>query len=256
MTSSKNHALCHTSQSRARSRFLVSFIALLGLLVFPPAAPSHAQENGQKPSPPAKEIGKPATVTSSPTAAPGTTATTNWQSLFDGKSLAGWKETDFAGRGGVKVESGKMLLESGVMTGVTWTNELPRMDYELSLEAMRVEGSDFFCGLTFPVGKDLCSFIAGGWGGGVVGLSSIDNEDAAHNETTQYMNFTNEKWFAIRIRVTKTKIEAWIDSDKVVNLETEGKKISIRAEMELSQPLGIASWSTAAALRNIRIRSL
>jgi len=250
MTSSKNHTLCHSSQTPARSRFLLIFIALSGLVGFPPAVPSHAQEKGQKPSPPVKEIGKPATVTSSPT------ATTNWQSLFDGKSLAGWKETDFAGRGGIKVESGKMLLESGVMTGVTWTNELPRMNYELSLEAMRVEGSDFFCGLTFPVGKDPCSFIVGGWGGGVVGLSSIDNEDAAHNETTQYMNFTNEKWFAIRIRVTKTKIEAWIDSDKVVNLETEGKKISIRAEMELSQPLGIAAWSTAAAVRNIRIRTL
>ena len=253
MTSSKNHALCNGSETRARSRFLVIFISLSGLLVFPPATPSHAQENGQEPSPPAKQIGKSATVKSAPTAA---TTATNWQSLFDGKSLAGWKETDFAGRGGVKVESGKMLLESGVMTGVTWTNKLPRMDYELSLDAMRVEGSDFFCGLTFPVGKDPCSFIVGGWGGGVVGLSSIDNEDAAHNETTQYMNFTNEKWFAIRIRVTKNKIEAWIDSDKVVNLETEGKKISIRAEMELSQPLGIACWSTAAAVRNIRIRSL
>jgi 3-keto-disaccharide hydrolase len=142
------------------------------------------------------------------------------------------------------------------MTGVTWTNDLPRMNYEISLEAMRVDGSDFFCGLTFPVGEEPCSFIVGGWGGGVVGLSSIDNEDAAHNETTQYMNFTNGKWFAIRVKVTKTRIEAWIDSDKVVNLETEGKKISIRPEVELSKPLGIASWSTAAALRNIRIRRL
>jgi len=181
-----------------------------------------------------------------------------WQSLFDGRTLTGWKETAFAGRGAVKVENGKLILESGVMTGVTWTNEhdLPRMDYEISLEAMRVDGSDFFCGLTFPVGPEPCSFIVGGWGGGVVGLSSVDNEDAAHNETTQYLNFENGKWFAIRVKVTKSRIEAWIDSDRVVNLETEGKKLSIRAEVELSKPLGIASWSTAAALRNIRVRRL
>ena len=53
----------------------------------------------------------------------------------------------------------------GYMTGITWTNEMPRMGYEISLEAMRVEGSDFFCGLTFPVGKDYLSLIVGGWGG-------------------------------------------------------------------------------------------
>ena len=226
------------------ARFHLARIALAASISM--IVSSQAQEKVSKPAPPPKEAA----------AAKTGTGNTNWQSLFDGKSLAGWKETDFAGRGGVKVESGKMLLESGIMTGVTWTNDLPHMDYELTLEAMRVEGSDFFCGLTFPVGQDPCSFIVGGWGGGVVGLSSIDNEDAAHNETTQYMNFTNGKWFAVRIKVTKARIEAWIDSDRVVNVETEGKKFSIRAEMELSKPLGIASWSTAAALRNIRVRRL
>lgn len=61
---------------------------------------------------------------------------------------------------------------------------MPVMNYELSLEAMRVDGSDFFCGLTFPVGSNFCSFIVGGWGGGVVGLSSLNSEDASQNETT------------------------------------------------------------------------
>src|SRR5688572_30785560 len=43
-------------------------------------------------------------------------------SLFDGKSLQGWAISDFAGRGEVKVEEGKIILGNGVMTGVTWTN--------------------------------------------------------------------------------------------------------------------------------------
>src|SRR5262245_58340085 len=72
-------------------------------------------------------------------------------SLFDGRTLAGWAITDFAGHGEVSVEDGKLILGNGVMTGVTWTNALPRMNYEISLEAMRVEGNDFFCALTFPV---------------------------------------------------------------------------------------------------------
>lgn len=192
---------------------------------------------------------------------PPSTAATNaaaWKSLFDGKTLASWKATDFAGRGEVTVRDGKIVLESGHMTGITWTNvnDLPRMNYEISLEAMRVEGGDFFCGLTFPVGKDPCSLVVGGWGGGVVGLSSLDSQDAANNETTRYMTFQNGRWYLIRLRVTDTKIEAWIDADKVVDVATADKAISVRIEMEESKPLGIASWSTTAALRNLKLRPL
>ena len=30
--------------------------------------------------------------------------------------------------------------------------------------------------------------IVGGWGGGVVGMSSLNGKDAARNETTQYVS--------------------------------------------------------------------
>src|SRR5262245_55401841 len=119
------------------------------------------------------------------------TLTNNWQQLLDGKSLKGWAITDFAGHGEVKTEGDSIILGEGVMTGITWTNDLPKMNYEISLEAMRVEGSDFFCALTFPVNEDPCSLIVGGWGGGVVGLSSLDGQDAANNDTTKYMSFEN-----------------------------------------------------------------
>ena len=179
-------------------------------------------------------------------------------SLFDGKTLTGWTSSDFAGRGTVTVSNGQINLGMGHMTGITWTNtnSLPRMSYEISLDAMRVEGSDFFCGLTFPVGKEPCSLIVGGWGGGVVGLSSIDSEDASQNETTGYMNFTNGKWYHVRVRVEPEKIQAWIDDDRVVNLETKDKRLSIRMEVEPSVPLGIATWNTSAALRNIQLKKL
>ncbi|HXG47947.1 MAG TPA: family 16 glycoside hydrolase, partial [Methylomirabilota bacterium] len=131
-----------------------------------------------------------------------------WTSLFDGRTLRGWVVSDYAGTGLVKVEDGALVLEQGVMTGVTWTNELPRMNYEISLEAMRVQGSDFFCGLTFPVGEDPCSLIVGGWGGGVVGLSSLDGQDAANNDTTKYLSFETKRWYAIRVRVEPHRIQA------------------------------------------------
>ena len=176
--------------------------------------------------------------------------------LFDGKTLAGWRIGDFAGSGPVRVEEGKLILEMGTMTGVAYTNEVPTMNYEISLEAMRVDGSDFFCGLTFPVGKDPCSLIVGGWGGGVVGLSSLDGQDAANNDTTQYLNFEKGRWYKIRLRVIPGKIQAWIDDEKVIDADVSDRKISIRIEVEESRPLGFASWSTTAALRDIRLRKL
>lgn len=179
------------------------------------------------------------------------------QSLFDGKTLKGWKVTEFAGHGEVAVEDGQIVLPMGdSLTGITYTGALPKINYELSLEARRVDGGDFFCGVTFPVGDDPCSFIVGGWGGAVVGLSSLDDQDASENETTSIHGFKTGQWYKIRVRVMNGKIQAWIDDQPVVDVDTKDKKISIRGEVELSKPLGIATWQTSGALRNIKLTQL
>jgi sugar phosphate isomerase/epimerase len=178
--------------------------------------------------------------------------------LFDGKTLDGWKITDFAGRGEVEVAGGQIILDAGNdLTGITLAGEPPRMGYEVELEAQRVTGSDFFCGLTFPVGEECMTYVVGGWGGALVGLSSIDGNDASENETTQFVKFENGRWYRIRLRVVPGKIEGWIDDERMVNLDTEGKRIGMRAgEIELSMPFGIASFRTRTALRNIRLKRL
>jgi len=56
-----------------------------------------------------------------PQAAAGPTRTGEWQSLFDGRSLQGWRETPFSGRGKVRVEDGTIILRTGALTGVTRT---------------------------------------------------------------------------------------------------------------------------------------
>ncbi len=180
-----------------------------------------------------------------------------WISLFDGKTLAGWKKTNFGGEGEVTVENGAIEMALGSdMTGIHTDRDLPKINYEVELEAQRVSGSDFFCGLTFPVKKDPCSLIIGGWGGGVCGLSSIDGMDASENDTTTYETFKNKTWYKVRLKVTDKKIEAWIDGKPIIEQDLEGKKIGIRYEVEPSKPFGFACWQTTAALRNIRIRSL
>lgn len=184
--------------------------------------------------------------------------------LFDGKTLAGWAPAGFEGERTVGVVErfdagrGAIVIEKGTtLAGITWTrgSELPRVDYEITLAAMRLEGGDFFCGLTFPVGRAACTLVVGGWGGTVVGLSSLDGLDAAENETSREMNFEDRRWYRIRVRVTADRIEAWIDDQPVISLPTLGRRVGLRpGDIQKSLPLGISTYMTRAAVRDIVLR--
>jgi len=197
-------------------------------------------------------------VTSEPKIEPAATPTE--MSLFDSKTLGHWKITDFGGQGKVYVKDGSIYLELGNdMTGITWAGPLVRMNYEITLEAMRVSGSDFFCGFTFPVNENYCSLVLGGWGGSLCGLSNIDYYDAANNETTRFVSFENGKWYHVRLRVTPNRIQAWLQEEgeePLVDMDITDRKIDTRAEMDLCQPMGVATWQTAGAVRNINLRKL
>ena len=178
-----------------------------------------------------------------------------WRSLFDGRTLGAWKQSGYGGAGETEVVGGVIRIPMGVdLSGITWTDEFPKEGYEVELEARRVEGNDFFCGLTFPVGEDPCSFIVGGWGGAIVGLSSIDGEDAANNATTLVRAFKTGQWYTVRVRVTPERIECFLDGERVVDQPRAGHTISIRESVEPSRPLGVASYCTVAELRNLRWR--
>jgi hypothetical protein len=192
------------------------------------------------------------------------TAEGRWESLFDGQSLKGWKRTDFGGGGEVRVEKsfrgGPPAIVVGMgdaLSGFNWTGDVPKTNYEIALEAMRIDGGDFMCGLTFPVGDSHASLILGGWGGAVVGISSIDNQDASENETTKYMTFPKDRWYKIRMRVTPAKLEAWLDEKKIVDQDITKRKITLRhGEISKSIPLGISTYQTTAAYRDIKLRRL
>ncbi len=180
-----------------------------------------------------------------------------WRSLFNGRSLEGWKSTKYGGEGEVVVEDGTLVLNfGGSMTGVTYQREFPKTNYEVRCEAKRADGHDFFCGMTFPVADSHCSLIAGGWGGAIVGLSSINGHDASENDTTKVMKFDNNRWYKFRVRVMPNRIQAWIDEDRVIDADITGSKISTRVEVDLNKPFGLASYETKAVLRNIEVRDL
>ena len=178
--------------------------------------------------------------------------------LFDGKSLDGWKKTDFFRAGEVKIADGTILMSvGGSMTGVTSTRpDLPRTNYELSYEAMRLAGRDFFAAATFPVGKSYVTLINGGWGGHVTGLSSLNGADASENETNGSFKFQDKTWYKFRVRVTDEVIRCWIDEKEIVAVDHSGMQVGTRIETRENQPLGFATWETTGAVRKVELRRL
>ena len=183
-----------------------------------------------------------------------------WVSPLKTKSLDGWKvlsEGEFSSAGEVHFVDDSLVLEAGnPMTGIAITAEdFPSEDYEVKLEAKRIEGGDFFCGMTFAVGNAHCTFVVGGWDGVVVGLSNVDDFSANENMTTTDQTFEDGRWYAIHLRVTR-RIEAWIDGDQVVDLDRLGREFSIWPEQDPARPFGIATYFTKATIRNLQVRRL
>jgi hypothetical protein len=178
--------------------------------------------------------------------------------LFDGKTLDGWKKTAFYKAGDVRVEDGRIIMSAGgSMTGITCTRrDLPRSNYELTYQAMRLSGVDFFAAATFPVGKSYITLVNGGWGGHVTGLSSLNGMDASENETTRSIAYKDKTWYRFRVRVTDAVIRCWVDDKEIAAVDHQDKQVGTRIETRANEPLGFATWATGGALRNIEIRGL
>ncbi len=202
-------------------------------------------------------------ATSSPTDESGSHAdkgddrSDNSVELFDGKTLDPWTVTNFGGEGEVAVQDETVFLDYGAdLTGIHREWPLEKENYEIELEAKKVEGGDFFVGLTFPIGDGFSSLILGGWGGGVCGLSSINGDDASENETTDYRAFETDKWYKVRVRVTSTQVVVWLDDKEYLVVNREDKKFDVRFELEMSKPFGLCSFMTQAQYRGLRARPL
>lgn len=162
------------------------------------------------------------------------------------------------GSGGVHVRDRALVLEGGEpMTGVVYARgDFPKADYEVAWEGRRVEGEDFFCTAVFPYGDRFCSLVTGGWGGSIVGLSNINYDNASANVTSKSHEFERGRWYTFRLRVAGERIEAWIDDDRVVNLNAADMHVDVHRACVPCQPFGLASYKTTGEARNIRVRSL
>jgi hypothetical protein len=141
---------------------------------------------------------------------------------------------------------------------------LPREGYEIAWDAMRVDGNDFFASLTFPVGKpdkdgkDKCvSLVTGGWGGWVVGISSIGHQFASENESTRSVEFVTGRWYRFTLQVTPDVIRLLLDGKEQFKVDVRDKPLTMHpSEIQRCVPLGFSSYQTTGAIRNLQIRKL
>lgn len=168
----------------------------------------------------------------------------------------------FGGAGEVEFGPASIALEQGQpLTGVRFTDPFPTTDYEIEVVAARRAGNDFFCALTFPIGDEHATLVLGGWGGSLVGLSCLDGLDASSNETKSFHRFERDVDYRLTLRVTAERLIATVaeadgPATTIVDLARTGRRFSLRPEVALSAPLGIASYSTRASIRRIAWRSI
>lgn len=177
--------------------------------------------------------------------------------LFDGVSLNNWQLIDYEGHGEVLVSDSCIIIGKGdLITGIRWTGDFPKTGYEVTLSAKRVNGNDFFCGLTFPVRESYLTLVLGGGRGALSGLSCIDGYDAANNQTGIVYGFGTGWWYDVRLRVTDEKVEAWVADEKLVDFTIGKSRLSLRSEVESSVPFGFTTYQTTGAIKNIRLRMI
>ncbi|HUT35124.1 MAG TPA: protein kinase [Planctomycetota bacterium] len=185
-----------------------------------------------------------------------------WQSLFDGKTLTGWKplsSAHFTGKDLVSVSEGSIELRGeGSAAGVTYTGSVPRMDYEIQFEAMRVKGGGRMAALVFPYG-DAHALWALGFHSGSVGIDMVDNRNDNNwrNPTYKRVEIRSGAWHRWRLSVTRERIQGWLDDKVVLNLATAGHPLSIAGEFAVGAPLALcADQDSAGRIRNIRLRRI
>ena len=185
-------------------------------------------------------------------------------SLLEDGHAASWKQAGIPEEGLVYVKDGLLTLAAGrPMTGATFpawqAPDFPVTDYALSYEALRVDGDDFFGTVTFPVGSHeaYASFVLGGWGGTVTGISSIDFADANENATRAEMRFEKGRWYRVRIEVRPDDLRAWVDGRLMVNVSIKGRKVGLRPGfIDHCVPFGFSTYGSTAQVRKVVVERL
>lgn len=179
-----------------------------------------------------------------------------WRGFWEGAAIPGQGEIAADG-GWLEIGTGKPM--SGARFTAWEAPRFPSVDYAIEYEAKRVEGRDIFGMVTFPVreGATHATFVLGGWGGTVTGISSIDFSDANENQTRGEHPFEDDRWYQVRIEVRTGDLRAWIDGKIVVNVSIKGRQVGLRqGYSDHCLPFGFATYGSAAVIRTVTMTRL
>ena len=146
------------------------------------------------------------------------------------------------------------------MTGVTWTGSFPRSNYEVRFEAARLEGSDFFASMTFPVGGFVLHL--GDRAAGAATLSGCPAWTAGMPPTTKRGRTSTSKagrWYALRLQVTDDRITG-LDRRQGRGRTSIDRRaqpwVCVTARSNYPRPSVLLPTRPPAALRKIEYRLL
>jgi len=186
-----------------------------------------------------------------------------WE-LLSAANEGRWQQAGIPDEGAISVEKGELTVRTGLpMSGckfAAWDEQgLPGTNYAITYEAMRVEGDDIFGMCTFPVASHAAhaTFVIGGWGGTLTGISSIDFKDASENSTRAEQRFENGTWHRVRIEVRPDDLRAWVNDRLVVNVSIKGRSVTLRPGfIDHCLPFGFATWNTVGRVRAVVVETL
>ncbi|MBM4036868.1 MAG: DUF1080 domain-containing protein, partial [Planctomycetes bacterium] len=178
-----------------------------------------------------------------------------WQGLFDGKSLDGWKvpEHDDLRRGEAKIEDGAIVLSASRRMALCWTGSMPQGDYEVAFDTSLVSGHRL-ASLYFPAGGGWCDLVLGGISGKLVGLDGVDGKGYRDNPALTQFKFEPNHWYAVRVRVAEGRVRVWVDGSEPINLPIAGHKFAVDDQRAALKPLALSAYQGATAVRNVRVK--
>lgn len=120
------------------------------------------------------------------------------------------------------------------------------------MKVSSLEGYNQPCVLSFPVQDSFCTLFYNG--GTAAGLSKIGGKDIG---VPGGKAGAEKQWYALRLRVTKAKIEGWADGKPLLDVAIpEGAEITCDKADSGIKRLNIRTWKTTAAYRDLRVRRL
>ncbi|MBI9016357.1 MAG: DUF1080 domain-containing protein [Phycisphaerae bacterium] len=153
--------------------------------------------------------------------------------------------------GGIWAIEGDELVQSSLSTDVHLKfGDTLWNDFELTLEAKKIEGSEGFLILfRAPDSENFYWFNIGGWGNTQHAIQKEVNGNRSTITSHITGSINTDQWYNIRILCEGNNFKAYLDDVKIFDYTDIDNPISAGA-------VGVGTWSTKARFRNIQVKNL